>query len=225
MLKLVIALELQLYLGASVNNKLLPPSATEYEQNIAEVNSQISDIDISSVNKLWNADTCPLALLPWLAWAEQVPEFSSDWSEATQRSSIKAIRSIRRKRGTAGAVIQALNALNLGVKLEEWHQQQPKGTPGTFRLNVELSDTGLTQEEQDSIERIVKYAKNTRSHWDVLNIIITQHGNVNYGSTLQSGDETTLYPLIITEIEQSMPALHAMTMYDVEKTTINPLTN
>jgi len=207
-----------------VNNKLLPPSATQHEQNIAEVSSRISNIDISAINKIWNADTCPLSLLPWLAWAERVPEWSSSWSEATQRSSIKAIRSIRRKRGTAGAVIQALNALNLGVELEEWHQQQPKGTPGTFRLNVELSGTGLTQEEQESIERIVSYAKNARSHWDVLNIIITQRGKFNYGSTLQSGDETTLFPLIITEIEQSMPALYAMTVYDAETTTINPLT-
>lgn len=204
-------------------NKLLPPSATLHEQNIAAVNARLSDIDISAVNKLWNADTCPVALLPWLAWAEQVPEWSSSWSEATQRSSIKAIRSVRRKRGTTGAVIQALNALNLGVELEEWFNQAPQGTPGTFKLNVQLSDTGLTQEEQNSIERVVNYAKNTRSHWDVMNVIITQHGKVNYGSTLQSGDETTLYPLIITEIEQSMPALYAMTLYDVDTTTISPL--
>jgi len=204
-----------------MSNDLLPPNATELERNLSKTAARISNVP--ALPHLWNADACPVELLPWLAWAEQVPEWSSKWSEPVQRSSIKAMRAIRRKRGTAGAVKDALNSLNLGVNISEWFEYA--GTPGTFSLKVDLFDRGLTLEEQESIERVIAQTKNTRSHLDSFNISITQNNNIFYGSTVCSGDETTLYPLIITELEQLMQSLYATCIYDAETTTIYPLTN
>lgn len=206
-----------------MSNSLLPHNATAFEKNLAAVTARASDVDLSTVSTLWNADTCPLELLPWLAWAEQVPVWSSNWSEETQRSAITAARAIRRTRGTAGAVKTALRSLNLGVQTEEWFEQSPAGTPGTFKLFVDLTERGLDQAEQESIERAVNYSKNVRSHWS-MSISITEHGHQYYGTATQEADETTLYPLIITEIVASMPLPLATATCDGETTTIYPQT-
>jgi phage tail P2-like protein len=86
---------------------LLPPNATPLEKRIAgsgfAAPAQI-------VPTLWDADTCPAALLPWLAWAESVDDWNAEWSEERQRAVIKASRAVHRLKGTPAAIKQALVA-------------------------------------------------------------------------------------------------------------------
>jgi len=86
---------------------LLPPNATPLEKRIAgsgfAAPAQI-------VPTLWDADTCPAALLPWLAWAESVDDWNAEWSEERQRAVIKASRAVHRLKGTPAAIKQALSA-------------------------------------------------------------------------------------------------------------------
>jgi len=159
-------------------NKLLPPNATDLERNLVAVTERTSDQDISGISGLWNADTCPLNLLPWLAWAEGVQEWSSQWAENVQRQVIKTARATRRKRGTAQAVRDAVAAFGGIAVLREWFDMDPPGSPGTFDVTItggaDYVEAGLQEAMIASIWR----NKNARSHF-VLNIGLTALANVN----------------------------------------------
>jgi phage tail P2-like protein len=86
---------------------LLPPNATTLERRIAASGFVTPS---GYVPTLWNADTCPAALLPWLAWAESVDDWNPAWSEERQRAVIKTSRAIHRLKGTVAAIKQALVA-------------------------------------------------------------------------------------------------------------------
>lgn len=91
------------------DTSLLPPNATSQERAVANTMARLSDvpIDIRTIN---NPDTCPLALLPWLAWARSVNEWDSDWSEETKRAVIASSYAVHRKKGSIGSIKQALTA-------------------------------------------------------------------------------------------------------------------
>ena len=53
-------------------NSLLPRNATGAERAIEGATARVGAVP-TPFRDLWNPDTCPAALLPWLAWAyEQV---------------------------------------------------------------------------------------------------------------------------------------------------------
>ena len=72
-----------------LERSLLPQNATDPERAIED--AMRAGIDVSAIGSLWNPATCPLALLPWLAWAWSVDEWDLAWSEAQQRAMV-AIR-------------------------------------------------------------------------------------------------------------------------------------
>ena len=47
---------------------LLPPNATKLEKAIAGPTGRIDNAIPVPIDKLLNADECPAAYLPWLAW-------------------------------------------------------------------------------------------------------------------------------------------------------------
>ncbi|MCW8965368.1 MAG: phage tail protein I, partial [Candidatus Pacearchaeota archaeon] len=125
-------------------NKLLPPNATELEKHLVETTERASAQNINAVSELWNADTCPVKFLPWLAWAEGVQEWSSQWSEPVQRAVIKTTRQTRRYRGTAKAVIDAVAGFGGTSVIKEWFEKSPQGTPGTFDVTIVGGDSTQT---------------------------------------------------------------------------------
>ncbi|ENE98190.1 phage tail protein I [Escherichia coli P0304777.8] len=51
-----------------MSNSLLPPSASNFMRCAEAVGTRITDIPVD-LNTLWSPDTCPVHLLPYLAWA------------------------------------------------------------------------------------------------------------------------------------------------------------
>jgi phage tail P2-like protein len=88
---------------------LLPPSATDQERAIANSLARLSDVPVP-IRTLYNAATCPLALLPWLAWAYSVGEWDSEWPEATKRAVIASSVAVHRIKGTPASIQMALTA-------------------------------------------------------------------------------------------------------------------
>lgn len=88
---------------------LFPPNATAQERAISEAIDRTVPV---VVREVWNPDTCPSDLLPWLAWAFSVDEWDSGWSDEVKRAAIAASVSIHRKKGTLWAVRTALE--NIG---------------------------------------------------------------------------------------------------------------
>jgi phage tail P2-like protein len=88
---------------------LLPYNANEFERCMEGTTSRISDVPVP-VRSMWNPQTCPVALLPWLAWAFRVNEWDSSWPEATQRAVIAMSASVHRIKGTVASIKTALAA-------------------------------------------------------------------------------------------------------------------
>ena len=85
---------------------LLPPSSTPLERAASRSMARFAPPRI--VPTLWNADTCPAALLPYLAWALSVDEWDHGWSVEKKREVIKAAREIHQRKGTPLSIRRAL---------------------------------------------------------------------------------------------------------------------
>lgn len=94
-----------------MTRSLLPPNSTPLERALEQSTARIGSIPFSLVNN-WNAQTCPLNLLPWLAWAVGVEDWDSTWPAQMQRDVVASARAIRQKKGTPSAIKLALTALS-----------------------------------------------------------------------------------------------------------------
>lgn len=109
---------------------LLPPNATPQERALSLAADRLPD---APVKHLWNPQTCPAGILPWLAWALSVDEWDPAWPEQTQRNTIAASIEQHRRKGTIGALRQALARLGYEVEIDE-----QTGAAYTFGLKVKL---------------------------------------------------------------------------------------
>lgn len=91
----------------STTATLLPPNATATEHRLEQATARMGDLP-TPLRELWNADTCPSHLLPWLAWALQVDIWDNGWSEDDRRSVIREAITVHRRKGTPWAIKRAL---------------------------------------------------------------------------------------------------------------------
>ncbi len=157
---------------------LLPPNASQLERDIEATTARLSEVDLSPASTIWNPDTCPAYLLPWLAWAENVDEWSTLWAESVQRAVIKAQRTVRRYRGTKAAVVAAVNALTGSATIKEWFQHSPQQTPHTFDITISGGDGYIEAELQESMIRAIDRNKPARSHY-TLGVGLTADASLN----------------------------------------------
>lgn len=172
-------------------SELLPPNASDGEVALAGTVSRITDVPIP-VRDVWDADTCPASVLPWLAWAFSVDKWEPTWSEAQKRSTIKASVSVHRHKGTIGAVLEAVAALGVDGHVQEWFNQSPPGDPYTFDLLLNTSQVGVTQEQLLKLLDVVDGSKNLRSH--LVNVIpsMSSVARAFVGGVVKMGNEITV---------------------------------
>lgn len=91
-------------------SNLLPPNATQQEHALDDSTARLGAVPVEIV-KLWNPNTCPAALLPWLAWALSVDEWDETWTEAQQRATVAASYAVHSQKGTPYAIKTAVQAL------------------------------------------------------------------------------------------------------------------
>ena len=92
---------------------LLPPNSTKLERALEQVAAKALDLPVI-IKQLHNPDTCPTALLPWLAWSLSVDEWDNDWSEEHQRQTIRDSRQIHREKGTRASIRRILASVGFG---------------------------------------------------------------------------------------------------------------
>lgn len=90
-------------------DRLLPPNASALERALEHVTARVGEVSVP-IGSLWNPETCPADLLPWLAWALSVDEWDSTWPVATQRDVIARAADLHRRKGTVWAVREALRS-------------------------------------------------------------------------------------------------------------------
>ncbi len=171
-----------------MSSDLLPPSATPQERALAETVARVSAVP-TPARDMWDPDTCPIELLPWLAWAFSLDDWDVTWTEAQQRAAVKASYGVHRHKGTIGSVKDALQALGLGVQVQEWFNQIPAGNPYTYRLLLEVNQYGVSLAQLEKIQDVVDNAKNLRSHMTTLDMTVSSNSTVYIGAVAMSGNE------------------------------------
>ncbi|NLI26449.1 MAG: phage tail protein I [Acetobacter sp.] len=104
---------------------ILPDNASPIERAVlcAEI-ARMALVDPGSIATIWNGDTCPSALLPWLARSVSVDVWDTSWTEAVRRSAVRNSPLIHRMKGTVWAVQRALSQYGISASLTEWWQDE-----------------------------------------------------------------------------------------------------
>lgn len=160
-----------------MSKRLLPPNASPLERAVAELPNRWPEPSMSGP---WDADTCPLHLLPWLANAIGVMSWDDEWSEDVKREAIKSTITIRRRLGTVWAVRRAANAVGYaGAEIVEgspalMHNAEITRGTGTlrdggsrwanFRVIVDLGESeGVDSTTKNRLITQIEHVKPARS--------------------------------------------------------------
>ncbi|ACT06675.1 phage tail protein I [Dickeya chrysanthemi Ech1591] len=170
---------------------LLPPGSSSLEHTVATTSASLEKVPIP-LRQIWNPDTCPVELLPYLAWTWSVDRWDESWSETVKRKVIKDAFFIHRHKGTIGALRRVVEPLGYLIRIKEWWQTGD--TPGTFRLDIGIQESGITEESFQELERLIADAKPVSRQMLGLNINLDTKGTVSLGASSYSGDELTIYP-------------------------------
>jgi P2-related tail formation protein len=159
------------------SRSLLPPSATPLERAYEGATDRLR---APRVDTLWDPWACPAHLLPWLAWAVRVSEWSDDWPEATKRQAIASGMEIARRRGSVWSVRAALRAAGYadaeveeglpvlrhdGTQLRDGSDTYGSGNRwAMFRLIADIGeDKAIDTAERQRLARLIDAAKPVRS--------------------------------------------------------------
>lgn len=149
-------------------SSLLPARSSALERALellAEL--RLADID-TPLRDLWNPQTCPEELLPWLAWALSIDSWDANWPVQVRRARVAAAIAVQRRKGTRQSVVDVVQSFGGAVRFEEWWQQEPPGDPHTFHLTVAVG--GQSQAPTplfiDQVIEEVQRTKPVRSHFD-----------------------------------------------------------
>ncbi|WP_411958907.1 phage tail protein I [Pseudomonas sp. s4] len=172
---------------------LLPGNATDLERQAAEALTQIGRVPVP-IRDLINPDRCPVALLPFLAWAFSVDRWDSRWPEAAKRASIRSSFFIHSRKGTIGALRRVVEPLGYLIEVVEWFQTEPNGVRGTFALKVGVSDAGISEETYQELTWLIDDARPVSRHLTGLAISLETSGSMAFAARLHEGDELDVYP-------------------------------
>lgn len=78
---------------------------------------------------------------------------------------------IHRHKGTIGAVRRVVEPLGYLINVIEWFHTDGADPPGTFRLDIGVLETGITEEMYQEMERLIADAKPLSRHLIGLNIL------------------------------------------------------
>lgn len=175
-----------------MTTNLLPTGSTLLEKRAAECLKQAVENPLL-IADLINPERCPENLLPYLAWSLSVDKWDENWSEEVKRIAIKNSFLIHKQKGTLTALRRVVEPIGYIVELKEWWQETPQGTAGTFKLTVEVSETGLNAQTNEELSRLIDDVKPVSRHYS-LAISITPTGEMYCFGTAQMGEIISVYP-------------------------------
>ncbi|WP_205619724.1 phage tail protein I [Acidocella sp. MX-AZ02] len=176
---------------------LLPPNATAGERALEQATARVGAVPVVA-GALWNAQTCPLELLPWLAWAWRVDEWDSTWPEAVKRAVVAASIANHKIKGTLASMETALavagypNAqiiegdpvwnLDGTVMLDGSHDL---GNPANWPYYRVILSAPIANSQADQVKRILAATQPARCY--LLGLDFTQAAFILNGTVLLDG--------------------------------------
>ncbi|HBR9584983.1 TPA: phage tail protein I [Klebsiella pneumoniae] len=170
---------------------MLPPGASALERRLAQACSGISDLNVP-LRDLWNPWKCPAKFLPYLAWAFSVDRWEETWTETAKRQAVSDAFWIHQRKGTVAAVKRVIEGLGYSMTLEEWWKVADPA--GTFRLEIDLNEIGITEPMIYELERIIGDAKPVSRHLAQMTLTAGTRGPVWLGAAIFDGEDISVYP-------------------------------
>ncbi|MFW7743078.1 phage tail protein I [Klebsiella pneumoniae] len=161
------------------------------EQRAAAACASISDLSVP-LRDLWNPWKCPVKFLPYLAWAFSVDRWEETWPETDKRQAVSDAFWIHQRKGTVAAVRRVIETLGYSMTLQEWWEVADPA--GTFRLEIDLNDIGITEPMIKELERIIGDAKPVSRHISHLKLSVSAYGTEYVGAAITDGEVITVYP-------------------------------
>ncbi|WP_406918424.1 phage tail protein I [Klebsiella pneumoniae] len=174
-----------------MSSSLLPPGASALERRLAQACSGISDLNVP-LRDLWNPWKCPAKFLPYLAWAFSVDRWEETWTETAKRQAVSDAFWIHQRKGTVAAVKRVIEGLGYSMTLEEWWKVADPA--GTFRLEIDLNEIGITEPMIYELERIIGDAKPVSRHLAQMTLTAGTRGPVWLGAAIFDGEDISVYP-------------------------------
>lgn len=200
------------------NRTLLPPSATQLEKNLSQ--AMICDPPIHFLRSLWDPKTCPFELLPYLAWQYSVDRWDENWPEQTKRKVITEAFEIHKLKGTKEAIRRAVEPFGYLINVIEWWQSNK--TPGTFAIEIGISDKGITDESYQELSRIIDDVKPISRHLSGLSLQLVTSGSTTIGAGSYDGNTLNIYPYVVKTITTSSKGQLGATLHLIDKMSIQP---
>ena len=201
-----------------MSGSLLPPGSSVLERRLTQACSGISGLNVP-LRDLWNPDTCPVNFLPYLAWAFSVDRWDESWAESVKRKVVKDAFYIHQHKGTISAIRRVVEPLGYLIRVIEWWKTSDE--PGTFRLDVGVLDTGITEEMYHELERVIADAKPCSRHLIGLSITLDANGTVPVAVASYSGDELTVYPYTPELISVGGPVYSGTAVHLIDLTEVS----
>lgn len=149
---------------------LLPPNATSLERAIEASTARAADVPVP-IRDLWNPQTCPVELLPWLAWALSIDGWEPGWSEGQKRDAVADAIALQRVKGSAASIDMVLARYDDRVAVLEWFEPDPDrgGEPvaHSFEVRLDIDGSGGDRVSAAFAERLlaaIGRVKPVRSH-------------------------------------------------------------
>jgi phage tail P2-like protein len=147
---------------------LLPPNATPLERRTATALAESTELPIP-IRDYWNADTCPSALLPYLAAEVSVDGWELAESDDARRALIKAAIPLHQKRGTPWAIREVIRRLGFGeITLVEGRKIRRRdgsttrngdylhGDPTAWAQYIVKLSRAVTRDQADNIKAVLE---------------------------------------------------------------------
>jgi phage tail P2-like protein len=177
---------------------LLPINSTPLERALDAATADLTPIPLRNI---YDPQTCPVQMLPFLAWECSVDRWDEAWPVNVKRAAISASYYIHKHKGTIGALRRVVEPLGYLVQVLEWWQTEPEGVPGTFALEIGVMETGITEATYEELVWLIDDAKPLTRHITGLTISLESTGRLCLSASLYEGDEIDVYPPILADIE------------------------
>ena len=151
---------LPLILKTDIRQRTISQLTTDELQSLKQAIMSLQIIDVDNVHE---------SFLPWLAWQWRAEFWGDDWSIEQRRAVVKEALLMFRYKGTPWAVLRSLDLNGFKAKLIEWHQQNPIGVNGTFKVTISMLplQRDITDQMQSTVSKSINKNKRGSQHWDV----------------------------------------------------------
>ncbi|MTI12629.1 phage tail protein I [Sansalvadorimonas verongulae] len=163
-------------------HSLLPVNATEFERQLEQIAADQLALAEFDPRTLWNPHTCPVELLPWLAWSFSVDSWEPTWPEHIRRSIIANAIDVQSRKGTVFAVEEAVGAFGVESYVTEYQDAPDRLAPFEFEALL----LGSTHEIQQGVMDAINTAKRANTYFKVVNGVTgtSTLGMIGIGRTL-----------------------------------------